>query len=520
MIRTDVIRPIRELLAGHAERMPGKVAFRDATRSLTYAQLAQRVARIGANLAALGLNPGDRCAIFMDNSVTTIECYLGIARAAAIGVCMNPLVADAELAYMLGDSGAKIAIVDAPRYARVKQIAAGLPALERVIVARGVSLNGDAPEATNGAIAFAELAELEPRTAGERELPLDAPAWMIYTSGTTGRPKGVLLTQRSNLWVVAACWMPICGLNERDDVLSPLPLFHSYALNLTVLGVLAAGASEYIMPRFSTQDVLRLLREEPFTVMPGVPTMFHYLLEAAKAQPWRPQHMRLFISAGAIMPKALNEQFEASFNVPLLDGYGITETSTMVTMNWPSGGRPMGSCGLPIPGSTVRIVDTEDRDVPPFTDGEILVAGPHVMLGYYNNPDATARALGDGFYRTGDLGRRDENGYLTITGRIKELIIRGGENIYPAEVEEALVQHESVLDCAVASKPDTALGEIVVAYVVPREGHRVDPEALREFCRARLTSFKVPSAFHHVDTIPRTGSGKIMRFKLQEAAAR
>jgi acyl-CoA synthetase (AMP-forming)/AMP-acid ligase II len=248
--------------------------------------------------------------------------------------------------------------------------------------------------------------------------------------------------------------------------------------------------------------------------------MFHYLLEGALAGGVDAPSMRLFISAGAIMPKALNERFEAAFNVPLLDGYGITETSTMVTMNWPTGGRPLGSCGLPLPGSTVRIVDAAGRDVPAGVDGEILVAGPHVMLGYYNQPDATARALDDGFYHTGDLGRRDENGYLTITGRIKELIIRGGENIYPAEVEEALAQHETVLDCAVAAKPDTALGEIVVAYVVLRAGHAFDREALAAFCRTRMTAFKVPAEFHPVEAIPRTGSGKIMRYKLQEAVAR
>ena len=268
--------------------MPGKVAFRDPSRAVTYGALATRTARLGDHLAALGLGAGDRCAIFMENSVTTVECYLGIAQAAAVGVCINPMVADAELAYMLADSGAKVALVDAPRHERVARLAPDLPALERILVA-------ETPE-------FAALVESPAPPCG-RELPLDAPAWMIYTSGTTGRPKGVQLTQRSNLWVVAACWMPICGLNERDDVLSPLPLFHSYALNLTVLGIIAAGASEYIMPRFSTSEVLRLLREQRFTVMPGVPTMFHYLLEAAGGDGRDAPSVRLFIWPARSCPK-------------------------------------------------------------------------------------------------------------------------------------------------------------------------------------------------------------------------
>src|SRR5205823_4149296 len=225
---------------------------------------------------------------------------------------------------------------------------------------------------------------------------------------------------RGMLWVTAACWAPIARLSHRDHILSPLPLFHSYALNLSVLSVLATGASEYILDKYSTSEVLRLLQAGPYTLMPGVPTMFHYLLKATESSPTRAPNLRLCISAGAIMPGSLNGAFEAAFGVPLLDGYGITETSTMVTMNWPTGTRVMGSCGLPVPGLAVRLVDDAGRDVAPGSEGELIVRGPNVMPGYHNKLEETASALRNGWYYTGDLAKSDANGYLTITGRLKE----------------------------------------------------------------------------------------------------
>jgi acyl-CoA synthetase (AMP-forming)/AMP-acid ligase II len=318
------------------------------------------------------------------------------------------------------------------------------------------------------------------------------------------------------LWIFAACWAPITGLSERDTVLSPLPLFHSYALNLSVLGVLATGASEYIMERFSTSEAMRLLKTGEFTCFPGVPTMFHYLMQGAEEGARLPG-LRVCISAGAIMPATLNRAFEERFGIPLLDGYGITETSTMVTMNWPSGGRVYGSCGFPVPGLAVRIVDpVSGLDVARGAEGELIVRGPNVMPGYLNKPEETARALRNGWYHTGDLARSDENGFLTITGRLKELIIRGGQNIAPAEIEEVVNTFAPVLDCAVVGVPHETLGEVVALFVVPRPGNRFETEALLAHCRAQLSAYKVPHAVHVIQEIPRTGSGKIIRYKLRE----
>lgn len=324
------------------------------------------------------------------------------------------------------------------------------------------------------------------------------------------------LTTRSMLWVTASCWAPISGLCARDRVLSPLPLFHSYALNLSVLSILAVGASEHIMEKFSTHGAIELLSRGEFTFMPGVPTMFHYLLLAAREAGSKPfAGVRCCVSAGAIMPGTLNNEFEDYFGVQLLDGYGITETSTMVTMNWPGRYRVPGSCGLPLPGLAVRIVDpVTGEDVAFGEEGELICRGPNLMQGYHDKPEETAQALRAGWYHTGDLARSDKSGFLTITGRLKELIIRGGQNIAPAEIEETILLLEEVRDCAIVGVGHETLGEVPAAFIVAARD--VEVEVIRDFCRERLSSYKVPEHVHFVDEIPRTGSGKIMRFKLRE----
>jgi rifamycin polyketide synthase module 1/2/3 len=248
--------------------------------------------------------------------------------------------------------------------------------------------------------------------------------------------------------------------------------------------------------------------------------MFHYLMEAARERGGvNLYNIRACVTAGAIMAATLNAEFEQLFGVPLLDGYGITETSTMVTMNSAKGGRVLGSCGLPIIGLAVRIVDpTTLKDLDAGQEGELIVRGPNVMLGYLNKPEETAKALRNGWYHTGDLAKADPNGFLTITGRIKELIIRGGQNIAPAEVEEVVLAHESVADCAVVGLPHTGLGEVPGLFVIPR-GPTFDEAALIDHCRNQLSSYKVPAVVHVVQEIPRTGSGKIIRFKLRDMVA-
>lgn len=527
MLRTELIEPIAVLLRRHAEQRGSKIAYQDSRRAVSYAKLLERTGNLAGHLVDGGLEPGQCVALMLPNSVDWVEVCFAIVRAGGVCVPISYDAAEGEVAYRLQDADCRIVVTSGERARLIEKVKGSVPNLRQIIVTSDRAGEGHAALEP----LCAEGSRAQPRDATD----IDTPSFIIYTSGTTGRAKGVLLTVRGMLWVTAACWSPICGLSESDVVLSPLPLFHSYALNLSVLAVVAVGATEHILEKFSTGEVLTLLQTGKYTLLPGVPTMFHYLLQRAKevastpaprtlfgrqkAQPeaGKLPGVRMCISAGAIMPATLNKEFEEHFHVPLLDGYGITETSTMVTMNWPTGGRIMGSCGIPVPGLSVRIVDPANgRDQPAGKEGELIVRGPNVMPGYHNKPGETEAALRDGWYRTGDLACSDANGFLTITGRLKELIIRGGQNIAPAEIEEAVNKFPAILDCAVVGIPHAQLGEVPALFVVPRPQQTIDAEALKAHCASLLSAYKVPHDIHVVGEIPRTGSGKIIRFKLKE----
>jgi long-chain acyl-CoA synthetase len=510
MLHTDLIAPIPVLLRRHASARGGKCAYRDAHSSVTYAQLLDRTGKLAGHLADAGIAANDTVAILLPNSVIWVESCLAIARAAAISVPISYDSTEAEIGYRLVDANCKAVVTTAERGDLLARLKAAAPNLETLIVTDRGPCNSEV-------LRYAELVTKPPRSAPRDPASLHETAFILYTSGTTGRAKGVQLTVHGMLWITAACWTPITGLSEHDTVLSPLPLFHSYALNLSVLSVLATGASEFIMEKFSTSDAVRLLKTGEFTYFPGVPTMFHYLLHSTRGEnSVRFPNLRLCVSAGAIMPATLNREFEEHFGVKLLDGYGITETSTMVTMNWPSGARVMGSCGIPVPGTAVRIVDVTGNDTAPNQEGELIVRGPHVMPGYHNKPDETRNALRNGWYHTGDLAHSDENGFLTITGRLKELIIRGGQNIAPAEIEEVVNTYEAVLDCAVVGIAHEHLGEVPALFIVHRPGKTLDIEAVLVHCRGQLSAYKVPHIVQVIAEIPRTGSGKIIRYKLRD----
>ncbi|MEU6595176.1 beta-ketoacyl synthase N-terminal-like domain-containing protein, partial [Streptomyces sp. NPDC046881] len=512
MLRTELIRPVPQLLKANADRFGAKVAYRDAGRSVTHAELEDRTRRLAGHLAGLRLQPGDRAAILHGNSVEFVESYLAVTRAAAVGVPLNPRLTEAELAYMLDDSGARVLITEPALLDVVTRLAQDRPHLRIVVTGRG--------PAPAGTVSFETLATTEPAEPARDDLGLDDVAWMLYTSGTTGRPKGVLSTQRNCLTSVAACYAPIPGLTHEDRVVWPLPLFHSLAHIVCVLTVTAVGATARIVDGFSAADILDAVREEKATFLAGVPTMYHYLVQAARDSGFTAPDLRMCLVGGAITTAELRRSFEELFGAPLLDAYGSTETCGSITINWPTGARVEGSCGLPVPGLEVRLVDPETgADVPVGSEGEVWVKGASVMVGYHNQPEATADAFHDGWFRTGDLARRDEQGYFTVTGRIKELIIRGGENIHPGEVESVLRTVPGVTDVAVAGRPHQVLGEVPVAFLVPGP-QGVDLERLFEACRERLAYYKVPEELYEIDRIPRTASGKIMRHVLLDRPAR
>jgi acyl-CoA synthetase (AMP-forming)/AMP-acid ligase II len=510
MLHTDLIAPLPDLLRRHAAARGDKIAYRDAQTAVTYAALYERTGKLAGHLADHGIASGDTVAIMLPNSVAWVESCVAIARAGAIGVPISYDSTESEIGYRLADADCKAVITTGERGDLFTRLKADAPHLKSMIVTHHGQTSAPA-------LRYETLATTPAKSAASDPASMHETAFILYTSGTTGRAKGVRLTVHGMLWIVAACWTPITGLCERDTMLSPLPLFHSYALNLSVLGTLATGATCHIMERFSTSEAVRLLKTGEFSYFPGVPTMFHYLLQATRGETGlRFPNLRLCVSAGAIMPATLNREFESVLGVPLLDGYGITETSTMVTMNWPTGQRVLGSCGFPVPGLTVRIVDAGGRDVDAGAEGELIVRGPSIMPGYHNKPEETRSALRNGWYHTGDLAKSDENGFLTITGRLKELIIRGGQNIAPAEIEEVVNTFAPVLDCAVVGVPHEHLGEVPALFVVPRPGHTVPVEALLGHCREKLSAYKVPHLVQFIAEIPRTGSGKIIRYKLRE----
>ena len=510
MIKTEIIQPINQLLLSQSKKQKKKIAFSDYKTEITYSELDIKTTHFAKNIIESGIKKGESIALILPNSVDWIIACFAVLRA---GCCIVPISFEStqdEIGYKLFDSDAKLVITTSSNEKNINEINQ-LFNIEN----KKCFLNKDL---NSVGFCFKEFCIKSSNSIIIIDDNIDAASYIVYTSGTTGKPKGVVLTSRSMLWVVASCGIPIIGMNENDNILSPLPLFHSYALNVCVLGVLATGCSEFIIEKFSPQNTLDLITQKDFTLIPGVPTMFHYLLETAKKN--KISNLRTILrcaSAGAIMPATLNNQFEKYFKIQLLDGYGITETSTFVTMNWPGKNRKMGSCGIPIPGMTVRIINPNNYiDVNPDEEGELICHGPNLMLGYHNKLDETNKVIKNKWYHTGDIGKRDKNGFITITGRLKEIIIRGGQNISPAEIEEVILQDNQVLDCAVVGISHETLGEVPLAFLVLRDKNIFNQKQLIDFCTVSLSTYKIPEKFQIVDNIPRTGSGKIMRYKLKK----
>ncbi|MBL1112846.1 SDR family NAD(P)-dependent oxidoreductase [Streptomyces sp. 110] len=531
----DIVRPLPELLGEHARRLGDKVCFQDRFRSLTYRELERRTARLAGHLAGLGLARGDRVAVLLGNRVETLESLLAITRASGVGVPLDPGSSEQELARLLDHSGARVLITDGACLTRRRTLSFR-PGLT-VVVAEGGDEDGaeSSPSAAGGVPRYEELAGTEPRTPARDDLALDEVAWLLYTSGSSGAPKGVLSTQRNRLSPVATGYVGVLGLSERDRVLWPLPLHHAMSQVVCLLGVTAVGASAMLLPRFSVAGVLGELRrgDGSFTLLGGVPTTYSALLDAVRGEEGGEEGgkdggmdgaglgapgLRGCVSGGAAAGPGFRESFEAVCRVPYLEHYGSTEAGP-VTMAAPGEATASGACGRVLPGTRVRVGGGPDgRDT---GEGELWVSGPGVMAGYHGRPEATAEVLRDGWFRTGDLVRIDASGELTVTGRASDLIIRGGVNIHPSEVEAVLRRLPGVADAAVAGRPHPVFGEVPVGYLVAGPGGGVlDRGRVLAACRAELSGFKVPVELFEVADIPRTVSGKILRRDLAGLPAR
>ncbi|GAA3371263.1 hypothetical protein GCM10017744_098300 [Streptomyces antimycoticus] len=512
MLRTELIRPIQDLLTEQSRRFGDKTAYIDARRAISYRELEVRTRRLAGHLAGLSLLPGDRVAMYLGNRVEMVESYFAVVRAGGIGVPVNPHVSQAELEHLLSAGGSQVVITDTAHLPLLRRLSPGASPPTVLVV-------GEDP-VPPGCLSYERFATTEPGTPARDDHGLDDIAWMLFTSGTTSKPKGVLATQRNCLWSVAASYVPALGLTAEDRVLWPLPLFHSLSHIVCVLAVTAVGATARITDGHSAEDVLEQWGQERSTVIAGVPTLYHFLVRASKAPGFTAPELRVGLVGGAVTTAALRRSVEDAFGAPLIDAYGSTETSGSIAINWPTGARVEGSCGLPVPGLALRVVDHRTGlDVPDGTEGEVWVRGPNIMAGYHNQPEATAEALRDGWFHTGDLARRDRDGYLTVTGRLKELIIRAGENIHPVEVEDVLRMAPGVADAAVVGKPHEVFGEVPVAFIVPAPGG-FDPAQALALCRERLSYFKVPEELYEIARIPRTATGKVTRHRLLDGPAR
>jgi long-chain acyl-CoA synthetase len=490
------------LLEDSARAVPGRPAVVLSNDSLSYAAVNAAANQVANELVARGIKPGDTVALSCPNLAHFPITYYGILKAGATVVPLNVLLKPREIAYHLQDSHAKAYFCFA-----------GTPELPM----------GAMGEEAFGQVASCEhFLRLEPGTVGVEGQPetfesvatsSEDTAVVLYTSGTTGRPKGAELTHLNmvlNARLADFMYPPA----DHDVHLVTLPLFHSFGQTVQMNGGLYRRATLVLLPRFTPGDALRLMERHGVTLFAGVPTMYWAMLthdaEGIDLEKIA-QTLRLAASGGTALPLEVLEGFERKFNVPILEGYGLSETSPVATFNPYDGERKPGTVGLPVWGVSVRIVDEDGNDVPAGELGKIVIRGHNVMKGYLGRPDATAEAIRDGWLHTGDLGRMDADCYVSIVDRVKDVIIRGGFNVYPRELEEVLLTHPNVSLSAVVGVPHERLGQEVKAFVVCTQGATLTEHGLIAWCKEQMADYKYPRIVEFRDELPMTGTGKILK---------
>jgi long-chain acyl-CoA synthetase len=498
---------IASILAESAVRHADRTAVVLGPSRVTYRELWHGARQYAAVLRERGIEPGDRVALLLPNTTHFPLSYYGVLALGGVAVPVHALLKAEEIQYVLEDSGAKALICAAPLLGEGAKGAelAGVPVL-------AVMEGGDATvERIDELAAAAEpIGTFIPREAGDT-------AVVLYTSGTTGQPKGAMITHLNVLMNVDASAMDSFDIGPEDVVLGCLPLFHTFGQTCCMNTAFRVGAAVVLLPRFDGAQALQLLVEEKCTVFMGVPTMYIGLIEAAKTSDLRPA-LKTALSGGAALPLTVLETFTDVFGTKVLEGYGLTETSPVATFNQRTFEPRPGTVGKAIWGVDVEIAKAEIDDsielLPTGELGEIVVRGHNVFAGYLNKPEATAAAIVDGWFRTGDLGTKDEDGYVTIVDRKKDMVIRGGYNIYPREVEEALLRHPAVAQVAVIGLPDPQYGEEVCAVVIREPGVEVTDTELSAWSKERLAAYKYPRRVFFTDAFPLGPSGKVLKREL------
>ena len=490
---------IAEAFLRNAERAPESPCLRFEGEEISYRELRERAGRFGAALSGWGLRPGERVALFLGNHPDLLVAYVGTHLAGGVIVPVNSQYRRGELAHIFGDAGVRFCLTDGERKPELDRAREDLPQLQKIVETGGeleAFLDGDGT-----------LREPMPRG--------DDLAVIAYTSGTTGRSKGAMLLHRNllaNARAVCEAWR----WTEADTLLLALPLFHTHGLMVGAHGTLLAGSSTELHGKFDAAEAYDTLLAGRVTMFFGVPTMYTRLLREAASREERPPPIRLYVSGSAPLSPQVFAEFEDLFGARILERYGMTETIMNLTNPYEGERRP-GTVGRPFPGQEARIVDVETREpLPDGKVGEIEVRGPHVFPGYWERPEATEESFDDeGWFATGDLGSVGEDGYFTISGRAKELIISGGYNVYPREVEEAIEGCPGVSEVAVVGLPDPEFGERVVAAVV-RDDPALTAENVRDFCRADLAGYKKPREVVFVEELPRNALGKVLKHEVRE----
>ena len=477
---------ISEMFDQAVAKHGGRTALVDeAGRSWTFGELDDEVQRLTARIRSEV--PGNAVGILLLNSGRYLVSMLAVWRAGKTAVPLNYLLPPQDLGFILKDSGMSGLIASG-------FFNEALTKIRPLFGDRGTILMADAPDFLPPDAAPVEAADRDP-------------ALFLYTSGTTGRPKGVVLTHENLLANVDSC-QQAGDFDEKDSFLCLLPFFHTYAITGTFLLPMLHGAKMVLLDRFQPVKVLNLIAAHGITCFLSIPSMYRVL--AATEEPADVSSLRFPISGGEPLPVAVAEAFRARLGVDIFEGYGQTEAAPVVSLNVP-GARKLGTVGRALPNVEMAIWNDEGTPVPTGEVGEIMVRGNNVMAGYRNLPEETARTVTDGWLHTGDLGHMDADGYVTITGRKKDLIISAGENIYPREIEEALVQHPGVKEAAVIGVADEVRGEVPKAFVIGQEGTALDDKELRSFCRERMAAYKVPRIFEIVPDLPRNPTGKVLK---------
>ncbi|HMQ35452.1 MAG TPA: long-chain fatty acid--CoA ligase [Chloroflexaceae bacterium] len=500
------------MLEQSTRRDPGKVAVIFDDHRLRYAELNGAANKVAGALAAMGVGRGDKVALMLPNTPHFPIGYFGILKAGAAVVPLNVLFKQNEVQYHLEDSDAKALIVWEGFLGEALAGFHKAQTCHNLIVVQAPGSSAALPE---GATGFNQIMAASPPTFDSVQTGPGDTAVILYTSGTTGRPKGAELSHFNMFFNAMVGAEKLLGVTSDDIFLATLPLFHSFGQTAVMNVATYLGATITMLPRFEPVKAAEIIQRDKVTLFAGVPTMYFYLLNHPEAARFDMSSLRRCVSGGSSMPVEVMHAFNQKYDVQIMEGYGLSETSPIASFNHLDRPTKPGSIGTPIWGVEMRVVDPEGRPAPTGELGEIVIRGHNVMKGYYKRPEATAEAIRGGWFHTGDLAKQDEDGFFFIVDRVKDMIIRGGFNVYPREIEEVLYAHPAVAEAAVIGLPDPALGEEVKAVVAFKPGQSASEQELMDYCKERLAAFKYPRSVEIRESLPKTATGKILKRELK-----